>query len=224
MSSPSVTAALAIAGGCGGASTGADPQRSAPTVASTAAEPQPADPSEPTALSTATDPRPAEQIIPVNGDLAEVVYALGLGDEVVATDISATYPPAAAATPKVGYQRTLVAETILAYEPTVVLADDLAGPPEVLDQLAAAGVRVVEIERDRTLEGVSKKVRDVAAALGAEEARGSADRAARVRARCGAGTRQRGGHDVRPTEGARPLPARRERAARVRERAAASMP
>ena len=165
-----VTVALAIAGGCGGASTGADPQRSAPTVASTAAEPQPADPSEPTALSTATDPRPAEQIIPVNGDLAEVVYALGLGDEVVATDISATYPPAAAATAKVGYQRTLVAETILAYEPTVVLADDLAGPPEVLDQLAAARVRVVEIERDRTLEGVAKKVRDVAAALGAEGA------------------------------------------------------
>ena len=87
----------------------------------------------------------------------------------MATDISATYPPAAAATPKIGYQRTLVAETILAHEPTVVLADDLAGPPEVLDQLTAAGVRVVEIERDRTLEGVSKKVRDVAAAFGVQE-------------------------------------------------------
>jgi len=120
--------------------------------------------------SPAAEPPHAERIIPVNGDLAEVVYALGLGDQVVATDISATYPPAAAATPKIGYQRTLVAETILAHEPTVVLADDLAGPPEVLEQLTAAGVRVIEIERDRTLEGVSKKVRDVAAALGVQEA------------------------------------------------------
>jgi iron complex transport system substrate-binding protein len=108
-----------------------------------------------------------ERIIPVNGDLAEVVYALGFGDEVVATDISATYPPAAAATPKVGYQRTLVAETIMAYEPTIVLADDLVGPPEVLDQLADAGVRVVEVEREQTLEGVARKIRGVADALGA---------------------------------------------------------
>ena len=55
------------------------------------------------------------RIVPVNGDIAEIVYALGLGDHVVATDISATYPAEAADTPKVGYQRTLVAETILSF-------------------------------------------------------------------------------------------------------------
>ena len=92
-----------------------------------------------------TAPDTAERIIPVNGDLAEVVFALGLGGQVVATDISATYPPAANETPKIGYQRTLVAETILAFEPTVILADDLAGPAEVLDQLRDAGVRVVQV-------------------------------------------------------------------------------
>jgi iron complex transport system substrate-binding protein len=108
-----------------------------------------------------------ERIIPVNGDLAEVVYALGLGAHVVATDISATYPPEAAATPKVGYQRTLVAETIMSFEPTIVLADDLAGPPDVLDQLTDAGVRVVEVERQRTLDGVARKIHGVADALGA---------------------------------------------------------
>jgi iron complex transport system substrate-binding protein len=107
----------------------------------------------------------AARIVPVNGDLAEVVYALGLGDQVVATDISATYPPEAAATPKIGYQRTLVAETILSYEPTVVLADDLAGPPEVLAQLEDAGVRVVQIPRRRDLEGPAEKIRAVAEAL-----------------------------------------------------------
>jgi heme transport system substrate-binding protein len=111
-----------------------------------------------------------ERIIPVNGDLAEVVYALGFGDQVVATDISATYPPEAAATPKIGYQRTLVVETIMSFEPTIVLADDLAGPPEVLDQLAGAGVRVVEVERERTLDGVVRKIDGVADALGAGSA------------------------------------------------------
>jgi iron complex transport system substrate-binding protein len=118
---------------------------------------------------TSSTPAAAERIIPVNGDLAEVVYALGLGDHVVATDLSATYPPAAEDTPKIGYQRTLVAETILSFEPTVVLADELAGPPEVLDQLASAGVRIVRTTREDTLDGPATKIREVAAALGVPE-------------------------------------------------------
>ncbi len=108
----------------------------------------------------------ASRIIPVNGDLAEVVYALGLGDQVVATDISATYPAAAADTPKIGYQRTLTAETILSFEPTVVLADDRAGPAEVLDELRNGGVDVVVIEHRVDIHGPSYKIRAVASTLG----------------------------------------------------------
>ena len=106
------------------------------------------------------------RIIPVNGDLAEVVWALGLGDNVVATDISATYPAAADSSAKIGYQRALTAETILAHEPTVILADELAGPPEVLDQLRETGIPIVIIERDRTIDGPVDKVLAVAEALG----------------------------------------------------------
>ena len=106
------------------------------------------------------------RIIPVNGDLAEVVWALGLGDNVVATDISATYPAAADATAKIGYQRALVAETILTYEPTVILADDLAGPPEVLEQLRTTGIPVVIIDRTKTVDSPMAKVAAVAQALG----------------------------------------------------------
>ena len=101
-----------------------------------------------------------------NGDLAEVVFALGLGDNVVATDLSATFPPEADAKPEIGYQRSLQTEPILAFEPTVVLADELAGPPEVLDQLRATGVPVVVIERNRTLDGPAAKIRAVGRALG----------------------------------------------------------
>ncbi len=119
-----------------------------------------------TTAAAAPAPATAERIVPVNGDLAEVVYALGLGDQVVATDISATYPAAAQQTPKIGYQRALVAETILAYDPTVVLADDNAGPPEVLQQLEAAGVRVVRFPKEETIDSPARKVREVAAALG----------------------------------------------------------
>jgi iron complex transport system substrate-binding protein len=124
------------------------------------------DDAAPTTTATVPAPATTERIVPVNGDLAEVVYALGLGDHVVATDISATYPAAARQTPKIGYQRTLVAETILAHDPTVVLADDNAGPPEVLQQLRAAGVRIVRFAKEETIDAPARKIREVAAALG----------------------------------------------------------
>ncbi len=115
---------------------------------------------------TAVEVTDASRIVVANGDLAEVVFALGLGDLVVATDVSATYPPEAAARPKIGYQRTLSAEGILSQQPTLVLADTNAGPPEVLAQVHDAGVPVVVTEVDTSMDGPAAKIRAVAAALG----------------------------------------------------------
>src|SRR5688500_2465583 len=78
--------------------------------------------------------RPAERIVTLNGDSAEIVFALGLGAEVVGTDTSATFPAEAVGRPKVGYQRQLSAEGILSLNPTVAIGSSEAGPPEVLDQ------------------------------------------------------------------------------------------
>lgn len=111
---------------------------------------------------------PAERIIPVDGDLAEIVFALGLGDQVVATDISATHPPEADALPEIGYQRALSAEPILAFEPTIVLATDIAGPTETLDDLERLGVDVVMIPNESSSTGPGDKIRAVAAALGVD--------------------------------------------------------
>ncbi|MEL6894004.1 MAG: ABC transporter substrate-binding protein [Actinomycetota bacterium] len=109
------------------------------------------------------------RIVPVDGDLAEIVFALGLGDRVVATDISATFPESADALPEIGYQRALSPEPILGFEPTIVLATDLAGPQETLDDLERLGVEVVVIERSSTSVGPGQKIRAVAEALGVPE-------------------------------------------------------
>jgi iron complex transport system substrate-binding protein len=105
------------------------------------------------------------RIVPLNGDIAEVVFALGLGDNVVATDVSATYPEAAAALPKVGYQRTLSLEGILAQEPTVVIANTDAGPPDVIAQLQAT-VPVAIVDYPVDLTAPAAKIEQVAEALG----------------------------------------------------------
>lgn len=107
-----------------------------------------------------------DRIIPLDGDIAEVVFALGLGDRVVATDLSATYPPEADDLPQIGYQRALSTEPIAAFEPTVLLATALAGPPETLDELRRLGFPLIIVPSEPTSQGPGMKIRAVASALG----------------------------------------------------------
>ncbi len=110
------------------------------------------------------------RIVVLNGDIAEVVFALGLGENVAAVDTSATYPPEAMALPKIGYQRSLSAEGILSMEPSLVIGNTLAGPPEVIDQIRATGTAVVILDPAVTLAGAAAKIRNVAQALGVSDA------------------------------------------------------
>lgn len=107
-----------------------------------------------------------ERIIPLDGDIAEIVFALDLGANVVATDLSATYPPEADALPEIGYQRALSAEAIAAFEPTILLATDIAGPPEALDDMRRLGFPLIIVPNENNAQGAGRKIRAVATALG----------------------------------------------------------
>jgi iron complex transport system substrate-binding protein len=123
--------------------------------------------------------REAQRIVPLNGDVAEIVFALGLGEEVVGVDVSATYPAEAARLPKIGYQRQLNAEGILSLRPSVAIGTEEAGPPEVIQQVKAAGVRVETVPAPTTLDAAPDRIRAVADKLGVSEAgRALADRTA----------------------------------------------
>lgn len=111
-----------------------------------------------------------DRIVSLSGNITEIIFALGLGDRVVGVDISATYPKdRMEALPKIGYQRNLNAEGVLALGPTVILGNDAAGPPEALAQIRAAGVPVALVRDAPELDSVVDKVRFVAAALGVPE-------------------------------------------------------
>ncbi|MDX1947055.1 MAG: ABC transporter substrate-binding protein [Pirellulaceae bacterium] len=120
-------------------------------------------------LGAADFGRAAERVISLGGDVTEIVYGLGEGDAVVAVDLTSTYPEAAAKLPRVGYVRRLSAEGILALEPKLVIATADAGPPEVLDQLESAGVKVVRLPEPEGLASIREKIRLVADALGEQE-------------------------------------------------------
>lgn len=112
------------------------------------------------------------RIVSLNGDLTEILFELGFGDNVVAVDVTTTHPPEAAALNEqgstVGFAQQLTAEAVLRFEPTLVIGDTQVAPPEAIEQLRAAGVPVVILETQTTLEGVGTKIRQVAEIVGAE--------------------------------------------------------
>ena len=113
------------------------------------------------------------RIVSLNGDITEIIYELGLGENVVAVDVTTTFPEEAAAKIEagetVGFAQQLTAESVLRFEPTLVIGDTQVAPTETLDQLRQAGVPVVIIETQTTLDGVETKIDQIAGILGAEE-------------------------------------------------------
>lgn len=109
------------------------------------------------------------RIVTLNGDLNEIVYALGYGEAVVGNDLSATFPPGTLDVPKVGYQRALNAEGILSLDPTLVIGNEQAGPPQVLEQVRNAGVPVVILADETSIDGAARKVVMVGEVLGVRD-------------------------------------------------------
>lgn len=111
----------------------------------------------------------SQRIVAVGGSVTEIVYALGLGDRLLAVDSTSLYPAVATELPNVGYMRQLSAEPILALGPDLVLAIEDSGPPAALDQIRDAGVPVVVVPDSYSPEGVLEKIGMIATALDAEE-------------------------------------------------------
>ncbi|WP_146618380.1 heme/hemin ABC transporter substrate-binding protein [Lujinxingia litoralis] len=139
--------------------------------ASTATQPEErADGAE---AAAADDPVEAERLVVLGGPIAEIAFALGAGDQVVAADKSAEYPPEAAAVATLDYYRKTSVEAVLSRRPGRVLASEGVGPAEVVDQLKAAGVEVTVFEEPHNIAQARERILKVGEALGrSEEARG----------------------------------------------------
>lgn len=113
---------------------------------------------------------PVQRLVTVGGAVTEIVHALGAADRIVATDTTSTWPATAQALPKVGYQRALAAEGVLALRPSHLIATADAGPPVVLSQLRGAGVQVMQLPAEHSAAEVGRSIRAVAAALSMQSA------------------------------------------------------
>ena len=109
------------------------------------------------------------RIVSIGGAVTETLFALGLGERVVAVDTTSTYPAAAEARPDVGYMRQLGAEGVLSARPSLILAAEGSGPPEAIAVLQAAGIPFVTVPNQPSAEGVAALIRSVSAAAGEPE-------------------------------------------------------
>ncbi|MGA5425658.1 heme/hemin ABC transporter substrate-binding protein [Streptomyces koyangensis] len=109
------------------------------------------------------------RVVPLTGSLNEIVFTLGLGERVVARDITATFEQAADL-PVVTRAHDVSAESVLSLKPTVVLADTTTGPAEAISQIRDAGIPLVVLDPPKKLDDIGPRIEAVAGALGVAEA------------------------------------------------------
>lgn len=89
-----------------------------------------------------TDGKKDIRIVCVSKHLTEMVFALGKGHNIVACDLTSTFPDSAKLLPTVGYHRALNPEGIISMKPDLVIHSNDIGPANVVPQLEKVGLTV----------------------------------------------------------------------------------
>lgn len=123
------------------------------------------------------------RIVSIGASVTETLFALGLGDKVVAVDRTSVYPEATAALPGVGLPGQLSVEGVAAQRPTLIIADGSGhgvpgGADAALSQLEGLGIRVARLgPAPKTLEEAIQRLVEIGQAVNrVDEARSLARR------------------------------------------------
>jgi iron complex transport system substrate-binding protein len=102
------------------------------------------------------------RIVSVNGTLSEILVGLGLESQIVGVDVTSTYPASLEKLPKVGHNRSISAEGILALNPDVIVVSDQSMlSASVLKQLNSTGKKVVTFKQEYSQEGTVNLIREM---------------------------------------------------------------
>ncbi|MDE1463172.1 heme/hemin ABC transporter substrate-binding protein [Spartinivicinus poritis] len=107
-----------------------------------------------------------QRIISAGGAMTELLYALGVGKQLVAVDTSSIYPESASKLPKIGYHRSLSLEGIISLQPTLLLGSAEMGPPNVIQQLQSLKINVQQLPTAVTMTALEKRISKVAKLVG----------------------------------------------------------
>ncbi len=114
------------------------------------------------------------RIVCISKQYSEIIWALGAEKNIVAVDLSSTYPDAVKKIPTIGYHRALSAEGILATRPTLILHDNNIGPEHVVKQLQDLKIPMkVFANKAEDIESTKKLIMEMGEYFG-KQARASA--------------------------------------------------
>ena len=111
-----------------------------------------------------TVPDHPHRVVCLVPSVTDTVFALGLGDDVVAVSDYTTYPPEALKKPSIGSLVKPSIETILSFHPDLVLGTSIPGSTETAAQLQTVGIPVYFVD-PHGLAGILQSVTNVGQAL-----------------------------------------------------------
>ncbi|SPE24720.1 putative Uncharacterized ABC transporter substrate-binding lipoprotein YvrC [Acidobacteriia bacterium SbA2] len=110
-------------------------------------------------------PENLRRLVSLAPNITEIVYALGLGDELVGDTDNCDFPPQATSKPHVGTMVNPSLERIVALKPDLALGTPEANRRETADQLERLGIPVYGVTAN-TLEGTLASIEDLGKVLG----------------------------------------------------------
>lgn len=109
------------------------------------------------------------RVISLNGSITETLFMLGWGDRLVGVDVTSTYPVVVTKLPVLGHVRSIQMESVLALKPTHIFLVKNEVKPEFISQWKNAGIDVIEITKEYSIEGSKNAISEIANALKQEE-------------------------------------------------------
>ena len=116
-------------------------------------------------LQAASEPR----IITLSPHLTEIVFALGAGEQIVATVEYSDYPEAATKIRTIGNSNSLSIESIVSLEPDIVLAWRTGNPELQLQRIKDLGIRIY-YSKPESIHGLINEIQEIGDLIGKEAA------------------------------------------------------
>jgi len=105
------------------------------------------------------------EIVSLSGSLSEVLAGLGLEKNIAGTDITSNYPESMKAKPKVGHNKNINAEGVMALQPDIIIGIKKEITPALITQFKSAGVKLMLVDQEYSVEGTKKLIRTLADSL-----------------------------------------------------------
>jgi iron complex transport system substrate-binding protein len=119
--------------------------------------------------STLSDvPKKSIRIVSLSGALSEIIVGLGYESQIVATDITSNFPESLNKLPKVGHNRSIQAEGVLAQNPDLVVGIEKDLNPKVVQQIKLSGVKVVLFNHEYYIKGTKNLIKAIKDSLNYE--------------------------------------------------------